>query len=254
MSRIRQRGRTSEPRVRAVAMTYPAGFVLDAHKHAWTQLLYASSGVMLVEAAAGMWIVPPQRAVWVPAGVAHTISMHGSVEKRTVYFRDRAALPLEETTVIEVSPLLRELLVHCAMLGRLDERVGFERRLAGLLVDLVAAAPRSLFRLPMPTDPRAVRVAQAIRQDPGGRETTAMLAKKAATSGRTLERLFLSDTGMSVGAWRKQARLHHAIALLTSDAPVTTVALEVGYSSPSAFIATFKAAFGTTPSRFLAGG
>ncbi len=233
-------------------MRYPDGFVLRAHRHAWTQLLYASEGVMLVETSAGSWVVPPHRAVWLPAGMAHTITMRGSVAMRTAYFSKGVRAPVAGTMVVNVSPLLRELLVHCASLGRLDLRDPHERRLAGLLIDLIATVPNAPLSLPMPKDPRAVRVAEAIRREPGGDATTASLAQNASTSPRTLERLFLAETGMTFGVWRKQARLHHALGMLGAGVPVTTVAYEVGYANPSAFISMFKATLGTTPSRFFA--
>jgi AraC-like DNA-binding protein len=242
-------GDGGEPAVRALAARYPDGFELAGHTHDWGQLLYASQGVMVVETSHGSWVVPPHRAVWIPAGVQHAVTMRGAVSMRTVYFAEDAGVGLESTTVVNVSPLLREIVVHCATLGRLDVSDPHEARLAGLLVDLLAAVETVPLSLPMPRDPRAVRVAEAVRRDPASSATVAMLARKAAAGARTVERLFLAETGMTFGTWRKQARLHHALVLLAQGVAVANVASEVGYSSPSAFIATFKTTLGTTPGR-----
>jgi AraC-like DNA-binding protein len=236
--------------VRALGARYPDGYTLPAHRHGWSQLLYAAEGVMLVEAAGASWVVPPLRAVWVPAKVEHTIHMRGAVAMRTVYFAERLHAPLRATSVVEVAPLLRELVVHCATLGKLDLRVPHEQRLARLILDLLAELPALPVELPMPRDPRARRVAEAVRREPA-RSEIAELARLGGASARTVERLFVAETGMSFGRWRQQARLLHALTLLAADTPVTSVALDVGYGSASAFIAGFRAAFGTTPGRFF---
>jgi hypothetical protein len=231
--------------VRALSVRYSAGFVLASHAHDWHQLLHASEGVMVVETDHGSWVVPPHRAVWLPARVEHCVTMRGSVAMKTLYFAEEWSSPLRTTCVVSVSPLLRELLVYCAGRGKLDVRDPHDARLAGLIDDLlrdVAAVP---LELPMPRDRRALRVATAIR------EGSKIDVRRAGASVRTIERLFVEETGMTLGRWRQQARLLHALTLLAEGAPVTKVALDVGYATPSAFIAMFKNVLGTTPSRFF---
>jgi Helix-turn-helix domain/AraC-like ligand binding domain len=235
MSKLRQR-----VAVRGVALGFSDGFVLDAHAHDWSQLLYASRGVMLVQTIAGSWVVPPQRAVWLPPHVDHEIEMRGEVAMRTLYFRDPRP-HLDVTQVIGISPLLRELVLHCVGLMKLDLAIPHEARLAGLLGDLLDAVRPMPLELPMPRDPRAVRAAQRIRRDPGG--------PLGAT--RTIERLFLAETGLTLGRWRQQARLLHALAALAGGSSVSEAAERVGYASPSAFIAMFKALLGTSPRKYL---
>lgn len=237
--------------VRALAARYPAGFELERHSHPWSQLLYASEGVMVVETRFGTWAVPPQRAVWIPSGVEHRVVMNGDVAMRTLYFAEHLEAPLSETCVVNVSPLLRELLVHCARLGRLDLEKPHEARLAGLVFDLLAAVKTVPLDLPMPRDARALRLAKALRDAPADASLHA-LSRRAGASTRTLERIFIAETGLTLGRWRQQARLLRAVTLLASKTPVTDVAFEVGYASPSAFIAMFRAALGTTPSKLFA--
>jgi AraC-like DNA-binding protein len=162
------------------------------------------------------------------------------------------SLPPAKIGVVEVTPLLRELLVYCASLGKLDVRIPHEARLAGLVLDLLTTSPTMPLSLPMPRDARALRVADSVRADPASAVGTDDLSRSAGASPRTIERLFALETGMTFGRWRQQARLLSALALLAEGAPVTQVALDVGYASPSAFIAMFKSALGTTPSRFFA--
>jgi AraC-like DNA-binding protein len=235
-------------------MRYPNAFVLEAHSHDFSQLLHASSGVMIVETARGSWVVPPQRAVWLPARASHRVTMRGEVAMHTVYFdaATAARVVLADTCVVQVSALLRELLVYCAMRGKLDvENDAHEERLCGLLLDLIDRVETIPLALPMPRDPRALRVAHAVKTEPGSDLETSVLARQAGASARTIERLFTTETGMTFGRWRQQARLLAALALLADGAPVTRVAVEVGYASASAFIAMFKGTLGTTPSQFF---
>src|SRR6266850_8189721 len=66
---------------------YPAGHVIPLHFHDRDQLVYASRGVMTVRTRDGTWVVPPHRAVWIPAKVSHTITMSGAVAMRTLYLK-----------------------------------------------------------------------------------------------------------------------------------------------------------------------
>jgi AraC-like DNA-binding protein len=253
MSKIRhkkpvKRRDRDEPSVRTLSTRYPDGFVLDAHSHEWSQLLHASQGVMVVDTEAGSWVVPPHRAIWLPSNASHRVTMRGEVAMQTAYFADE--VPLNRTCVVEVSPLLRELLKHCALLGKLDERIPHEARLAGLLIDLLSTVETMPLALPMPRDERALRVAHAIRNDPSNEDVLSV----AGASQRTIERIFVTETGMPLGRWRQQARLLSAMTKLAEGASVTEVALDVGYASPSAFIAMFKSTLGKTPSRFFTPG
>ena len=188
-----------------------------------------------------------------PAGVNHDIEMIGAVSVRTLYLRPelRGSLP-KHCHVIDVSPLLRELILHTIDIGMLDRNIPSQRRLIGVIVDqlnTVAAVP---LKLPMPNDARALRIAEALRESPGDTTSLARLSRKAGASKRTIERLFQSETEMSFGKWRQQLRLLHALRLLALGESVTAAALEVGYDSTSAFIAAFKTVLGTTPGQYYA--
>ncbi len=241
----------SELLVRTLAVGYPSGAVLKRHSHPWAQLVYAFEGVMTVQTEQGTWVVPAHRAVWIPGGVEHSVAMSGWVSMRTLYVAPRLARTLpSRCCVVAVAPLLRELILHAVARGPLRGDLAEHRHLIDFLVDQLRELPAAPLELPVPRDARALRVALRLREEPGLAEPVEVLARVAGASRRTLERLFRKETGMSLGRWRQQARLLEAMRLLAQGEPVTSIALEVGYESPSAFIATFRAVLGTTPGRY----
>jgi AraC-like DNA-binding protein len=239
--------------IRSLAGGYPSGFVIDAHVHDWHQLVYATHGVMAVNTNTGSWVVPSQRAVWVPAGIEHEVEMIGQVSMRTLYIRERlsASLP-SDCCVVNVSPLLRELITHTIEIGMLDRRVPEQSRLIGVILDQLHRLPTVPLKLSMPNDRRALQLAELMREKPGDVTPLEQISKQVGASKRTIERLFQAETQMSFGKWRQQLRLLHALRLLASGESVTAAAYEVGYDSTSAFIAAFKTVLGTTPGRYYA--
>ena len=237
--------------MRGLAVTYRDGARLDRHTHPWAQLVYAATGVMRVATPDAAWLVPPTRAIWVPGGVAHEIEMRGTVAMRTLYLAPAGEHPrLEACRALEVAPLLRELILHIVRLGMLDVDNPAHARLEGLLTDLLAAGETAPLVLPLPADPRARGFADRLLADPADTAPLADLARGAGASLRTLQRLFLAETGLSLEAWRGRVRMQQAVVSLSAGAPVTQAALDAGYRGASAFIAAFKRAFGVTPSRY----
>ena len=238
--------------IAAMAKDFPDGFVNHWHRHKRAQLLFATSGVMTVETPDGTWLVPPHSAVWVPAAVKHQNRMAGTVRMRTLYIRPDAAagLPLV-CTVFEVSPLLRELILRAVAMPVDYDEQGPDGRIMALVLDEVRALRALPLHLRLPSDARLQRACAAIIADPGGAHSLESLADQAGASARTLLRLFRRETGLTFAAWRQQARLLEALTRLGAGQPVTSVALDLGYDSPSAFSAMFRRTLGTTPSRYL---
>ena len=232
--------------------TYPVTFLHDVtqpgfHRD-WHQLIFASSGHLEVTTDAGRYIVPNNRAVWIPAGVRHTDVMRAPISMRSVFCAATAMrrAPADVRTVA-VTPLLRELILHITRLGALESRDREQARLAAVLFDLLAAAEPVVLELPAPRDPRARRFADLVTAKPGDARSTAQLARKAGASLRTLERYFLAETGVSVGEWRRRVRLFHAMRLLEAGSTVTDAAHDTGYASVSAFSLAFSRQFGRSP-------
>ncbi len=238
--------------VRTFAFGHSGGYTIPPHHHDWNQLIYASSGVMTVRTERGAWVVPPERGVWVPAGVTHSIQMSGAVSIRTLYFAPafaRRRLP-RACSVVNVSPLMRELILHATKIGSLDRNVAAHARLIGVMLDQIKTWSEAPLDLTMPRDPRALKAAEILRREPGETGSLDRIARASGASKRTLERRFRAETGMGLGRWRQQLRLLHALRLLAEGEAVTTVALEAGYRSTSAFISMFKKAVGSTPFQY----
>lgn len=241
-------------------MTHPPDLGLAPERHDdWYQLVHASLGVMRVHTEEGAWIVPPHRAIWIPAGETYEVDMSGRVSLRTLFFdaelvddliadHEVYPPPLAECRAINVPPLLRELVLHACRLNVLFDSEPAHVRLAGVILDQLEAVDAAPLQLPMPRDERACRAAELML---ASSDPVAVIARAAGASPRTLERLFRRETSMTIGRWRQRARLVEAVRLLAAGTPVTEVALDVGYNSPSAFIAAFRAQLGTTPSRFF---
>ena len=234
------------------ATDYPEGHVVDWHVHARGQLVYAVHGVMMVAAQGGQWIVPPTRAIWMPAGVAHLIRCVGVVHMRSLYIRPDAAPQLPTRAhAVGVSGLLRELILAATEVAQpydIDARDG---RLMRLLLDELHALPVLPLHLPLPADARLRRICRCIAERPDDVSTLADWAATLGIAAKTIQRLFARETGMTFGRWRQQARLLHGLERLAVGDKVVDVALALGYDSPSAFAAMFKRQFGETPSAFF---
>jgi AraC-like DNA-binding protein/quercetin dioxygenase-like cupin family protein len=240
--------------VRALSTTYSSGYVMHPHRHAAHQLLFASSGAMTVTGDRTSWMIPPGRAVSIPAGIPHAIRMWGEVAMRSLYFPVNAPAPVFEATtcrVISVRPLLRELILRVAEMAALDSRVAVEARFMSVLMDELGTAQTEPLLLPMPTDVRALRAADDVLKNPADGAVAETLARRCGMSARTLERLFRAETGMRFGLWRQKAKLLESVRVLVEGRSVTDAALESGYSSVSAYIAAFKQTFGCTPGAML---
>lgn len=229
-----------------------SGNLIVPHKHDSAQLIHAAKGVMTVNTEDGLWVVPPQRAVWVPAFTAHSIRMTGRVELRTIYL-DPKLQPIQGETccVVRVSKLLHASIMRAIEFRQPYARGGRESRIVDVILDEIREAPMAPLHLPTPKDPRARRIADAFRERPGDRRAASEWARWAGASERTIERLFRSEVGMTLGRWQQQVRLLRALEILALGQSVTTVALEVGFETPSAFIAMFKRAMGTTPAKYF---
>jgi AraC-like DNA-binding protein len=238
--------------VRPFAVGFTKNFTFARSRSEWHGLIYASAGVMSVHTANGSWVVPPHRAVWVPANMERSIEVSAGLAMRTLYFKPGVATSLpRDCCVVNVPPLLRELILHTIDIGMLNRAIPSHARLIGVLIDQLRALSTVPLQLPQPTDPRAIKVAALLEAKPG--LPLGKISKQAGASARTIERLFRTETKMTFAGWRERLRLLHALRLLAAGEAVTNVALELGYASPSAFIAMFRRVMGTTPSRYYRG-
>ncbi|GAB7184492.1 AraC/XylS family transcriptional regulators [Kitasatospora sp. Ki12] len=236
----------------AMARDLPDGHHIPPHRHRRAQLIYGTSGVITVVTDRGSWVVPATRGVWVPPETEHAMTCAGRVRMRTVYVEPRAAPePPGEPTVVSVSPLLRELIEAATRIPLEYDPHGRDGRLMDLLLYELEPQPVPALHLPVPADPELERLCAAIRADPGADWTTATAAAHTHLSPRTLQRRFPHATGMTLAHWVQQARLLHAVILLARATPVSTVAADLGYATPSAFSAMFRRSLGVTPTGYF---
>lgn len=249
-------------RCRARAMGHDTQF--EPHQHPWGQLAYCGSGLLQVTVAdrlpdgsAGRettTIVPPSRAVWIPPGARHAVTMLEASQLLTLYV-DASVVDSNwnRTRVLVVTPLLRELVLamdqpHHA---RDEQR---QRALATLVLAEMAHAPTQPLGVPMPDPQRGDRrlraLCEAVLNAPAQHATLAAWATDSGASERTLARLFREELGMGFQRWRQQVVLAHALPMLARGTPVGQVAAASGYASDSAFSAMFRMALGQPPTRF----
>lgn len=234
--------------VALMSKAFPAGFRVAPHHHARDQLLYAAAGTMRVRTDTHTWIVPPDRALYLPAGVEHTVAMRGPVEMRTLYIAHGAAAQLPVTPVVfEANELLRAL-----VLALLDEPIAYEvgsraERIATLILDEIIRAEPLELSIPMPRDRRLLKLCESLIEEPDNAASLDDWADQVGASRRTLARLFQSECQMPFSAWRQRVRFHSALDQLSQGIPVAAVARANGYSSASAFSAAFRQVFGISP-------
>ena len=229
------------------ASDYRAGEVIKAHAHDAHQIVHALSGVMRVSAGNGTWIVPPERALWVPARTLHEIHCIGRLGLRTVYLEGTHPSFPELVRVTGVSPLMREIMVRVAE-GAAPRQVP---HLAALLIDEIAVSSFEPLHLPQAKDERITRLGFTLLQDPADSTSLPGWADRLGLSPRTLIRRIKEETGMSFRELRRQARVLAAIERLPLGRSVTNVAMDVGFDSPSAFIQAFRAVTGKTPGHYV---
>ncbi len=234
------------------ASEYPGGFRSDDHWHGRAQLVYACDGVVKVTARQGSWVVPQHRGVWIPARTVHRIDSAGAFSMRSLYVRDDSGVELPvECGVVGVSPLLRELILAAVDAPHLYDLAGRDGRVMDLILNEIRSLPSVPLHLPEPTDSRLRQITAAIQENPADTRTLEAWGRYAGASPRTLARLFSAETGMTFRYWQQQARLLEGLIRLAEGEPVTSVALEVGYENPSAFISMFRRALGVTPGRYF---
>jgi AraC-like DNA-binding protein len=241
--------------VHLVARNYRKGTRLDTHMHREAQLVYAAKGTMQVTTPKGRWLVPPDRAVWVPSRLEHAIDVLADIEMRTMYF-DLAWLKREpRSESLDCEFVVRVLrLLHETIMALFDGRNHCER--TGLLVKLAMLelhhAEDSTTFIPLPHEPRCRRAADIVLGDPTASHEIETLARAVGTSARTLSRLFSAETKLSFKSWCQRARIAAAIERLSTQANVSVkqLASDLGYASVPAFSHAFRQVTGRTPTEF----
>jgi len=235
--------------VSVVTFPMPAGLIFDWHVHRDHQLAWAACGVLTVRTQASAWVLPPTRALWIPAGLRHETLSAGAATMRSAYVRpDRFPLDWAQPTPVSASRLL------CELIGYLEDRtltVERRARAEAVLVDLLQPVAMTTVDVRWPTDDRARQVADRLAASPADTRTLAEWGRQTGASERTLARVFVAETGVSFGRWRTLIRIQAALTALAGGEPVGNVARRVGYDSDSAFVQAFRRETGVTPATYF---
>lgn len=242
-----------------VPIDYPTDWQIERHSHRKAQLIYCLSGVMTVETEHGQWVAPPNRGIWVPGGIEHEILINQAAAMRTVYVAQdaRGNLPTRPFA-LAVTPLLRELVLAAHATNAPPDPALYRpgtpmAHITEVLLDQIVAQPTSDLHLPYPRDRRLKPICQALTGDPADRRSLKEWAKVVGASDRTIERLFMAETGMTFHRWREQMRVLKSLTLLANGHAVKNVALELGFANPSTFITMFRKTMGETPGAYIKG-
>jgi AraC-like DNA-binding protein/quercetin dioxygenase-like cupin family protein len=256
LSEVRGSHRATGNGVTMVAKGYRKGRRLDTHMHREAQLVYAARGTMQVTTPKGRWLVPPDRAVWVPAGLPHAIDVLADIDMRTLYFdiswlqRERCGAHLTSEFVVRVSPLLHQAILALFEKSAAPERTALLIKLA--MLELHQAEDSATF-IPLPQESRCRRAADIVLRRPAAAHEIETLAREVGTSARTLSRLFSAETQLSFKSWCQRARIAAAIESLStvSNVSVKQLAADLGYASVPAFSHAFRQVTGQTPTEFV---
>lgn len=247
--------RFSQPRIGApdgfFVVTFPMSpsTLFDWHVHEDHQLAWASAGVLTVLTEETTWVLPPSRALWIPAGMPHETGANGRATMRSVYVpTGMSPVTWNAPTVVAASPLLAEVIRYMSS----GELTATQREHAeALLSDLLTPLPVTTLNVKFPDDPIAGAVARKLRDNPADQKTLAEWGRAVGASERTLARAFVAATGLPFGRWRTLLRLQSALPLLANGEVVSRIAARVGYETPSAFIAAFRRETGATPAAYF---
>jgi AraC-like DNA-binding protein/mannose-6-phosphate isomerase-like protein (cupin superfamily) len=224
----------------------------DWHHHFRGKIFCIESGLVHVSTPDGSWVLPSNRAGWIPPNMIHKIRISGIVRGWVIFILPEKCQGLPKSSrVIPMSEVLRALALRATQWDRTKNLNIEQEYIANIICNEIRIAPEEALHLPMPKTQRVLKVANAIIDNPSLDKTSEQWASFGAISARTLRRAFLSETGLSFARWRQQAQLAHGLDMLSQGKSVTDISDSLGYASPSNFIAMFRRAFGKTPKQYF---
>lgn len=227
-------------------------FSIEEHQHPWGQLTYASHGIMKVGTEHASFIVPPERALWLPKYTSHNVSTRFGVSFRSLYIDNALVNNLPKTTAsIDVSALLRELILTISQWGTDYIVTDTKQRLIDVLIDQVQSASSAPLFLNMPKDKRLIRISSILNNDPANNKTLEQWSETIGATPRTLNRLFQKETQMGFVEWRQRLRILYSLDRIDRGEAINVIALDMGYDSASAFITMFKKHMGCSPKSYF---
>ncbi|MBS7544261.1 AraC family transcriptional regulator [Ancylobacter oerskovii] len=236
----------------ALGRDYPDGHVIEPHWHRRDQLLYGSTGVVLLATAGGAWVMPAERGMWIPAGVVHDVRIMGMVRMRSLYVEPGVITGMPgHCQVLGITPLMRSLLAEAVFVPAEYDPRGRDGALMALVQHEIPRLPALPLSLPLPGSKALAGLCRAFLHAPTPHARIDSWSEAVGMSRRTFTRLFRRETGLSFVAWRQQACVMAALPRLAAGHPVTAVAIDLGYDNPAAFTAMFKRILGAPPAAYI---
>ena len=224
-----------------------------SHSHPWSQLSYSCVGVMHIETDAGVFVIPPEQALWLPPGMAHQHFCKNKVSYRSLYIDPILSEVLgNKVRPLTVDPLLKSLILEISNWPEDYEETAETQRFLLVLIDRLAMAKSNELFMPTIQDKRLLPIIETLNQEPANKLTIEQWALKVGASSRTLNRLFNQNYGMGFSRWKQKLRILKSLELLNSNSQLVDIAFELGYESTSAFITAFKKHLGCSPKKYLA--
>lgn len=230
----------------------PENYIVEEHQHPWGQLAYCSSGIMKVEVPGASFIIPPKRALWVPKHTPHIVSTKFGLSFRSLYIDNSVSSCLpNKTEAINVDNLLRELILKIAQWGEDYQLTEKKQRHIYFLLDELEAASRAPLHLNMPQDRRLLKITDLICSEPSDNTSLQTWSESVGATPRTINRLFQKETKMGFIEWRQRLRILYSLERIEKGDKISSLALDLGYESDSAFISMFKKHLGVSPKRYF---
>lgn len=248
-----QRDYDSLPRpVVPLTKEYAAMTQIPSHQHEWSQLAYSCSGVMHIETDDGMFVLPPEQALWLPPNVRHQHFCKNKVSYRSLHIDAKLSEQLGNAVrTLTVDPLLKALIIEITHWQKNYQETNETQRLIAVLIDRLSIAPSNELFMPTIDDRRLFPIVEALNQEPSNKLTIEQWALKVGASSRTLNRLFNQHYGMGFSRWKQKLRILKSLELLNSNMLLVDIAMQLGYESTSAFITGFKKQMGCSPKKYL---
>ncbi|MCK0196985.1 helix-turn-helix transcriptional regulator [Ancylobacter sp. 6x-1] len=236
----------------ALGTDYPDGHIVAPHHHGRDQLLYGATGVVLLNTPHGAWVMPPERGMWIPAGMVHDVRMMGEVRMRSLYMSQGVITGMPpHCQVLAITPLMRSLLAEAVAVPAAYDPHGRDGALMQLIQHEIPRLPALPLSLPLPGHPALARLCRNFLLEPTHHARIEDWSDAIGASRRTFTRLFRRETGLSFVAWRQQACVMAALPRLAAGHPVTEVAIDLGYDNPAAFTTMFKRILGAAPASYI---
>lgn len=239
------------PRYLGEVVRSTTGEHFDWHSHEFGQLISATSGSMYVGTPGRVLLLSPAMLLWIPPDVDHWMRYGSNNVMRYVDVHpDEAVHVGRDCRIMATTPLLSALMSGTVPEKSVTRHDDHNSALHDLLRHELAAAPDIPLSIAIPQDQRIRRFAEAALNDPGMIDTIEDWLADVPASRKTVERLFIAETGMPPSRWLRHARVLHAISRLATGEKVSTVAFDMGYASSSAFSYMFRQTIGRSPTDF----